>query len=137
MSVRPLAKTVRRARPQGWGRRLVRLGLLILGGAIVLLGALIAPLPGPMGVPVMLVGLVLMLRSSYGARKLFIRAQRRWPKVVYPFRRLLRRNPEIAPVFWQQMLRLEKFFLKAKASRFAARTRRRFKPRAVWRSAAV
>jgi hypothetical protein len=58
---------------------------------------------------VIALGLVVVLRNSYKAKRWFIRAQRRWPKVVHPIRRLMRREPEIASVFWQQYLRVERF----------------------------
>ncbi|WAC60974.1 hypothetical protein [Brevundimonas sp. SL130] len=79
---------------------------------VVLLGILIAPLPGPGGVPVIAVGLMLILKSSFWAKRQFIRAQYARPKWVYPFRRLMRKKPEFAPVFWQQALRAEKIVLK-------------------------
>jgi hypothetical protein len=78
---------------------------------VVLLGILIAPLPGPGGVPVIAVGLMLILKSSFWAKRQFIRAQYARPKWVYPFRRLMRKKPEFAPVFWQQALRAEKVIL--------------------------
>lgn len=96
---------------------------MVGGVLVVILGILIAPLPGPGGVPVIALGLVLILRSSFWAKRMFIRAQHARPKWVYPFRRLLRRNPEIAPVFWQQALRAEKLVLR-RADRRLARGRR-------------
>lgn len=85
-----------------------------VGGVLVLAGIAIAPLPGPFGLPVSVVGLILILRNSYRAKRKFIEAQQAKPKFVYPFRRLMRKNPEIAPVFWQQFLRTEKMVLKPK-----------------------
>ncbi len=93
-------------------RWLKRSGMFAAGVLVVIVGILIAPLPGPGGIPVIALGLVLILRSSYWAKRMFIRAQYARPKWVYPFRRLLRRNPEIAPVFWQQALRAEKLVLR-------------------------
>ena len=85
----------------------------MMGGAlVVLLGVLIAPLPGPGGVPVIAVGLMMILKGSYWAKRQFIRAQYARPRWVYPFRRLMRKKPEIVPVFWQQALRAEKVVLK-------------------------
>jgi hypothetical protein len=52
-----------------------------------------------------------VLRASRQARRRVIGLQRRHPKVVFPIRRLLRRQPEILPVLWQQLLRSERFFL--------------------------
>ena len=82
------------------------------GGLLVLTGIAIAPLPGPLGLPISVVGLVLILRSSYWAKRQFIRAQYAQPKFIYPFRRLMRKNPEIAPVFWQQALRMERLLFR-------------------------
>jgi hypothetical protein len=93
-------------------RTLKRSALMVAGIMVVILGILIAPLPGPGGVPVIALGLILILRSSYWAKRQFIRAQYARPKWVYPFRRLLRKNPEFAPVFWQQALRAEKLVLR-------------------------
>lgn len=93
-------------------RAVKRSALLIAGVLVVILGILVAPLPGPGGIPVIAFGLVLILRSSYWAKRQFIRAQYARPKWVYPFRRLLRKRPEFAPVFWQQALRAEKLVLR-------------------------
>ena len=93
-------------------RALKRSALMIAGVLVVILGLLIGPLPGPGGIPVVALGLVLIMRGSYRAKRLFIRAQYARPKWVYPFRRLLRKRPEFAPVFWQQMLRAEKLVLR-------------------------
>lgn len=111
-------------------RMLRRVAYMVSGTLVVILGILIAPLPGPGGIPVIALGLVLLLRSSFWAKRQFIRAQYARPRYVYPFRRLLRKNPEIAPVFWQQALRAEKLFLKS-AHRRLARVRR--SGRRFWR----
>lgn len=108
--------------------RFVRFGLVLLGLAIVLAGILIAPLPGPGGIPVIVVGLMIVLRNSFKARRHFVKFQRAHPKMVFPIRRLLRREPEVLPVFWQQYLRIERVVL-PKRARFAVKTRRRFKRR--------
>ena len=102
--------------------RLMRSGLVLLGVVIVLLGVLIAPIPGPGGIPVIALGLVVILRNSYKAKKAFVRAQRRWPRWLSPVRRLLRKEPELASVFWQQYLRIERFTV-PKKYRFAVRSR--------------
>lgn len=111
--------------------RVKRWGLMTAGSGLILAGVLLAPLPGPMGVPVSLLGLALVLKNSFWAKRQFIRAQRKRPKFVYPFRRLLRKNPEFAPVFWQQALRVEKAILKrpgrilSRLRKFARRKTRR------------
>ena len=69
------------AKPRSRTLRAVRRWALMIGGLlIVLLGILIAPLPGPGGVPVIAVGLVLILKSSFWAKRQFIRAQYARPK---------------------------------------------------------
>ncbi len=113
-------------------RAILRSAMLIAGILVIILGVLIAPLPGPGGVPVIALGLILVLRSSYWAKRQFIRAQHARPRYVYPFRRLMRKNPEIAPVFWQGALRAEKLVLRRKR-RPLARLRR--KMRRAWRRA--
>jgi hypothetical protein len=92
-------------------QNIVRWLLLALGAVLIVLGVLMAPLPGPLGMPVTLAGLVLVLRNSFRLRRLFIRVQRRHPRFVFPLRRLLRREPEVMPVAWQQALRIERLLL--------------------------
>ncbi len=126
----PAFRPPKQSRSDGLGRQLSRLLMIGLGIFIVLLGIVIAPLPGPMGVPVMVVGLILILRSSYTARRWFVLAQRRWPKALTPIRRLLGRNPPFAQVFWQQILRVERV-VTSKGHRVIARLRKKLKP--FWR----
>jgi hypothetical protein len=108
--------------------RLKRFGLVILGLAIIALGILIAPIPGPGGIPVIVVGLMIVLRNSFKARRQFVKIQRAHPKMIFPIRRLLRREPEVFPVFWQQFLRVERLVLPRRA-RFGVRARRRMSRR--------
>lgn len=108
--------------------RIVRVLLVILGGLIAVSGVLIAPLPGPMGLPVVVIGLMLVLRNSFKARRQFVRFQHAHPKIVFPIRRLLRREPEVLQVFWQQTLRVERLIL-PRRMRFAVKSRRSFKRR--------
>ena len=103
-------------------RRMVRIGLLVLGGLIMAVGAVLALLPGHLGVPILVVGLMVVLRNSLPARKEFIRLQRRHPNWVFPLRRLMRREPEVIPVVWQQVLRTERLVLPARY-RFVRRLR--------------
>jgi hypothetical protein len=99
-----------------------------LGIAIIGLGVLIAPLPGPGGLPVIVVGLMVTLRNSFWAKRQFIRFQRAHPKMVFPIRRLLRREPEVMPVMWQGMLRMERVVLR-KERRFMKKVRKHFRRR--------
>ena len=48
--------------------------------------------------------------------------------MVFPIRRLLRREPEILLVAWQQVLRIERLIVPRRL-RFAVRTRKRFRRR--------
>ena len=122
----PLAKSDQDANADNVGAEVVsRLGrwaLALFGGAIVAVGIVMAPLPGPFGVPVMVVGLMILLRSSFSAKRAFVKLQRRHPRFVFPLRRLLRREPEVMPVAWQQVLRFERMVL-PKPWRFARRLR--------------
>ncbi|HRD47053.1 MAG TPA: PGPGW domain-containing protein [Caulobacter sp.] len=106
--------------------RVTRWALIALGVAIVLLGIAVAPLPGPGGLPVIVVGLMILLRNSFWAKRQFVRFQRAHPRTVFPIRRLLRREPEVFPVFWQGILRTERVIL-SKERRFARKLRRRFR----------
>ena len=106
--------------------RMLRVGLASLGVLIVLAGIAVAPLPGPGGLPVIVVGLMLLLRNSFKARRTFVRFQHAHPKMIFPIRRLLRREPEILLVAWQQALRIERLIVPRKL-RFAVRTRKRFR----------
>jgi hypothetical protein len=100
----------------------------VLGLAIILLGILIAPLPGPGGIPVIVVGLMIVLKNSFKARRQFVRLQRAHPRVISPIRRLLRRDPEFVPMFYQQTLRVERILL-PRRFRFVRGARRRFRRR--------
>ena len=93
---------------------------------IVLGGILIAPLPGPGGLPVIVLGLMLVLRNSFKARRQFVKFQRAYPKLAFPIRRLMRRDPEVVAVAWQQTLRIERLFLPNRF-RVLGRTRRRMR----------
>jgi hypothetical protein len=98
------------------------------GSLLMAVGIPLALLPGHLGVPLLVVGLIIVLRTSMPARRKFIHLQRRHPKVVFPIRRLLRREPEVFPVAWQQVLRLERMAL-PKSWRMARQMRRRLFPK--------
>jgi len=99
-----------------------------VGYGLIVIGAVGSLLPGHLGAPVLAVGLVLTLRSSFRARRQFVGLQQRHPKIFFPVRRLLRREPEVFPVAWQALLRVERGVL-PRNWRFAARTRRRWRVR--------
>ncbi|WP_235528647.1 MULTISPECIES: PGPGW domain-containing protein [unclassified Phenylobacterium] len=108
--------------------RLVRFGLVVVGSLIVLAGILIAPLPGPGGIPVIVVGLMVILRNSFKARRQFVRLHQAHPRVISPIRRLLRRDPQILKMSWHQALKIERL-LAPKGLRFMVRSRRLFRRR--------
>ncbi len=135
MTAVTFASPERNRRPaSGFLRRMNKAAGMALGLLVIALGILIAPLPGPGGVPVITLGLILVLRASTGAKRLFIRAHRRWPRALSPIRRLLRRNPPFLQIFWQSLLRVERFVTRGHGG--VARLRRRFKTRrSGWRAA--
>ncbi len=109
-------------------RQGVRWVMIGVGAVLILVGVLAQLTPLPIHFPGLLVlvaGLVLVLRSSYSARRTFIKVQRRHPKMMFPLRRLLRREPEVMPVAWQQILRTERAVL-PRRWRMAGAARRRF-----------
>jgi len=90
---------------------------------------LVSPLPGPGGLPLVVIGLMIVLRNSFWAKRQFVRFQRAHPRMIFPIRRLLRREPEVMPVAWQQLLRMERLVLHRR-HRFAGRLRRHCRRRA-------
>ena len=104
-------------------RKSVRVALLVLGVLLMGVGLPLALLPGHIGIFFFAVGLIIVLRNSFSAKRNFIRAQRRHPNIVFPIRRLIRPKPEILPVLWHQMLKFERWVLPSRF-RFYRRTRR-------------
>lgn len=103
--------------------------LLTLGGLLMLVGLVAELLPSHMlGMPFLVIGLMIVLRNSIKARRRFVRMQQSHPNFVFPLRRLMRREPEVFPVAWQQLLRMERVIL-PKRARFAMNLRRRLKGR--------
>ena len=111
--------------------RVARWLLLGLGGVFIAVGLAIELLPLPLHMPgmaIIVIGLMMVLRNSFKARRQFVRIQHSHPNMVFPLRRLLRREPEIVQVFWQQSLRVERLVLPSRV-RFAVKSRRYFKRR--------
>lgn len=106
--------------------RIKRFGLVMLGFAIIIAGIAIAPLPGPGGIPVIVVGLMIVLKNSFKARRQFVRLHRAHPRMLSPIRRLLRRDPEFMALFYHQTLRVERILLPQRI-RFVKPLRRRFR----------
>ena len=108
--------------------RIKRTGMVLLGFAVIAAGILIAPIPGPGGIPVIVVGVMIVLRNSFKARRQFVRLHRAYPKTLYPIRRLLRREPEVVALFYHQTLRVERILLPSRI-RFIKGLRRKFRRR--------
>jgi hypothetical protein len=108
--------------------RIGRWLLFTLGLVIMLAGLILTPLPFHVGLPLLVIGLMIVLRSSFKAKRRFLEFQHAHPKMVFPIRRLMRREPEIVLVFWQQALRFERIVLPRRI-RFFVSTRRYFKLR--------
>ena len=109
--------------------RVKRFGMVVLGFAIIVLGVIISPLPGPGGIPIIVVGLMVVLRNSFKARRQFVRLHRAHPRMISPIRRLLRRDPEFLVMFYQQYLRVERLLLPRRV-RFGMRLRHKLRRRA-------
>ena len=91
--------------------RIKRMGMVLLGLGVIAVGILISPIPGPGGIPVIVIGVMIVLRNSFKARRQFVRLHRAYPKTLYPIRRLLRRDPEVVALFYHQTLRVERLLL--------------------------
>jgi len=102
--------------------------LMIAGGLLVALGLVISPLPGPLGLPVMLLGLVLLLRSSTWVKRQFVRQVHKHPKWLGPLRSLMRPRAKFIAILWRFMLRAEGLALKPRNS-LLRRVRRFFRRR--------
>ena len=105
--------------------------LLGVGGVLMLIGIAAELVPigtHILGMPILVIGLMIVLRNSIKARRRFVEIQHAHPKIVFPIRRLMRREPEIVLVFWQQALRVERLVL-PRRMRFAIQMRRRYKLR--------
>jgi hypothetical protein len=70
--------------------RLRRTLLIAMGWIVIALGLLAMPLPGPVAMPTMAVGALILLRHSPSFRRRFVRLRRRWPRVFAPVERMRR-----------------------------------------------
>ena len=87
---------------RGTGARLL---MLALGPALIALSPVVGLVPGPGGLLVFVAGVALTLQASHVAKRLYVRAKRRWPRLGHwsdkglrrpsHFRRL-RRKREVA-----------------------------------------
>jgi hypothetical protein len=56
-----------------------RLLMLAVGPVLIVLAPIVGLIPGPGGVIVLLAGVALTLQNSQIAKRLYVRAKRRWP----------------------------------------------------------
>lgn len=99
--------------------------LIALGFVLVAAGFVAVIIPGHMFLVV--AGLILILRNAFWARRQFIHLKRRHPNWIMPIRKLLRRNPPLVSIFWQQILKIERMILRK--GRQLVGVRRRFRRR--------
>lgn len=85
-------------------------------------GVVLAPLPGPVGVPFVLFGLILLLRSSVWIKRQFVKLVKAHPKWLRPVRTMLRPGAKIVSLVWLQGLRVERGVM-PKKFRFMYRSR--------------
>jgi len=67
-----------------------RIVYLVLGVVLVTIGIALAPLPGPVSLPIGIAGTILILRSSFWARRQYVRLRQRWPLMFKVPDRVLR-----------------------------------------------
>jgi hypothetical protein len=87
-------------------RSVKRLLMLALGPALIVLSPIVGLIPGPGGLLVLLAGVAITLQSSQVAKRVYVRAKRRWPGLGHwsdkglrrpsHFRRLRRKREEPA-----------------------------------------
>jgi hypothetical protein len=63
-----------------WDQPWVEWGLFALGVLLILLGVLLAPLPGPGGIFLIAPGLALILKTSMWAKRHYVRVKRWHPR---------------------------------------------------------
>lgn len=106
-------------------------GAVAVGLILMVVGAIGLLLPTHLLGALFVLGLILVLRNSMRARRRFVRLKRRYPRYLHPLRRLLRRDPEVAPVVWREVLRSERWWLPAHRRRLRVwrrKVRRKTRP---------
>ena len=69
-----------------------RLMMLALGPALMIASPLVGLIPGPGGLIVFVAGLALTLQASHPAKRLYVRAKKRWPRIGHWSDKGLRRR---------------------------------------------
>jgi len=98
--------------------------LIAVGMVFFVVGIPFALAPLHLGLPFVVIGLIMVLRNAMWARRQFIHLKRRHPNWVMPVRKLLRKKPQFASVFWHATLRSERFVLRSR--HFLGGLRRRY-----------
>jgi hypothetical protein len=101
---------------------LLKLLMSLAGMVLMAFGVVLAPLPGPVGVPFVLFGLILLLRSSVWIKRQFVKLVKAHPKWLRPVRTMLRPGAKIISLVWLQGLRVERGVM-PKKFRFMYRSR--------------
>ena len=109
-----------------FSRKMLGWVMIALGLTLIAAGFVLIIIPGHYFLVVF--GLILVLGNSFWARRQFVHLKRRHPNWVMPIRKLLRRNPPVVSVFWQQILKTERFVLRGRG--MLVGIRRRFNRRA-------
>lgn len=81
---------------------------LALGVALMITGVVISPLPGPMGLPLVLLGLVIALKASIWAKRRFIHLTLKYPKWLMPLRQMLRPKAKVVMIFYRILRKAER-----------------------------
>lgn len=63
---------------------------VLMGAIVFIIGIILFPTPAPLGAPLLVIGLVMMLGASKRLRNEFRRLRRRYPQMVGFFRTVLR-----------------------------------------------
>lgn len=66
----------------GLSRWAVTRVVLVFGALLILVGLLVAPLPIPLGLPMIAIGSLILINTSTTAKKTFVRWGRRYPRTV-------------------------------------------------------
>ncbi len=93
---------------------IIKVLMTLLGLGLMLVGVVITPLPGPFGVPIILLGLIILLRSSVWVKRLFVRLVQKYPRLLKPLRAMLRPGAKVVALLWLQAMRVERRLLPAK-----------------------
>lgn len=80
-----------------WLRTLLRSLAIPAGWTLIVLGLVVGPLPGPGGIPVVALGVLILLQNSRWARRRFIALRQRYPKILGPVENVLRRKRRRQP----------------------------------------